>query len=41
MKNVEIQNNYTIFDEINSGNDILHHFVWIDYFTLLRLLKEA
>ena len=29
------------FDEINNGNDILHHFVWIDYFTLLRLLKEA
>ena len=28
------------FDEINSGNDILHHFVWIDYFTFLRIIDE-
>jgi len=37
---ISINQIFQEFDEINSGNDILHHFVWIDYFTFLRIIDE-
>lgn len=37
---ITIQQIFQEFEEINQGNDILHHFIWIDYFRFLDIIKN-